>query len=192
MISLIWIFLLTYLLSCYRMINNDINNFGEKKLWKIFLFSYKTIFINVFIVFPVILPIFIRIGDNNPIKILPEIFLNYYVYDFIYYYIHKFIQNYPIHQKRHIIELTCFTTFYASFIDFILLNIIPIYIGLFTMKAQYLTYIYFTIMEVYINVITNSKIGSRANFYIYHIIFCNCNFGINLYSDKYLKTFFPY
>ena len=188
MISIIGIFWLTYLLSCYRMINNDINNFGEKKLWKIFLFSYKSIIINVFIVFPVISPIFIRIGDNNPIKILPEIFVNYYVYDFIYYNIHKFIQNHPIHQKRHNIELTSFTTYYSNPIDFILINIIPIYIGLYIMKAQYFTYIYFIFIETYINVLTNCKLGSRKLFNIYHNIFYDCNYGINMISDVYYNT----
>ena len=35
MISIIGIFWLTYIISCYRMINNDINNFGIGKLKKI-------------------------------------------------------------------------------------------------------------------------------------------------------------
>lgn len=192
MISIIGIFWLTYIISCYRMINNDINNFGRGKLKKIFLNSYINVFINVFIIFPIISPIFIRIGKNNPIKIFPEIFINYFIYEFIYYNIHKNIQNHPIHFKRHNIELASFTCFYASQIDFILLNIFPIYIGLFIINAQYFTYIYFTIMETYISVITNSKVGNRSSFNIYHIVMCNCNFGINLFFDKYIKTYFPY
>jgi len=183
------LFLLTYILSCLRFLGNDINNFGKNELVALFLQSLNTISINLFIVTPISFLFFIS-SEKNIFFVPLEIYINYYIYDFLYYFIHRNIQNNLIHYKRHNCNMVTFNSLYASPLDYFLLNIFSLYFGLIILRAHIFTYIYFTIMETYINVLTNTKMGTKSNFHIYHCIIEEKNFGINLIADKVFNTLF--
>jgi len=191
MIRLYIIFILTYFSSCFRFLYNDINNFGKNEVINIFFISYRKIMVNIFIIQPISMLFLLNYNNINYILILPEIFFNYFIYDFIHHFIHKKIQESSIHQIRHNIQLVTFTSTYAHPLDYFLLNVFPVYIGLFLMKAHIITYYYFTIMETYILVVTNTKMGNRSRFHLNHKIYMDINYGINMQSDIYFHTYFP-
>lgn len=191
MIRLYLFHILIHILSYFRFFKNDINNFGETKLINILKHSIYTISLNIFIIFPIGFYPLLRYNVINPEFIFIEILVNYFIYDFVYYFIHRQIQFSWIHEKRHEIPIVSFSSTYAGIIDYFLLDIFSVYIGLFIMKAHLFTYYFFIGMETYINILTHSKKGHRTQFYLLHRYYWDCNYGINMISDKYLKTFFP-
>ncbi len=191
MIELHIIFLATFVVSCYKLIGNDIDNLGIVKVKILFKNKIGLTLINILLIYPISIYYLVRYGETNYYLVLPEILLNYYIYDFVYYHIHRYIQDFEIHRLRHSTHLASFTTYYCNCLDFFLLNVFPIYIGLFLIKAQRITYIYMTVIETYILVLTNTKRGSKCRFYLYHCFTGDCNYGINLIFDKYYNTLFP-
>ncbi len=179
MIGLYFLFLTTYFMSCLRFFSND---------W----FVYKNVvFRNIFIIYPIAQIFLVNVSPHhNYWLIIPEILINYYIYDFIYYHIHKKIQYHPIHELRHDKHLSAFAAYYSSPIDFILLDIIPMYLGLYLMRANQLTYAYFIFTETHLAVMSHSRRGSRRVFFQNHFYNENCNYGIGLFTDIKYKTYF--
>jgi len=176
------LFLLSYFISSMR--------FSAQTIPNSHLYA-PTIFINLFLILPSFLyflnPPFSKYF--NPIYASLHIFLNYFSYDFLHFSIHRILHLKPIfkyiHKKRHIKDYNCpWLTFYCSPIDFILLDIIPLYSGLIIMNAHKYVYYYFTIIEVYLMGMNMSGKGRRSLFFGMHERLMNCHFGIDLIFDK--------
>ena len=191
------VFLTAYFLASYNSLQNDIKKFRKDNLINLLSATIKQISINIFIVYPGILLVFFNFtiysNEFKFIKFIFDLFFNNYVYDCILYVIHKNIHKYffEIHKKRHDILITAgFTVFYANSIDFILINIIPLYTGLILVNANIYVYYFHIFVDTYLLVYGSSRIGKRASFYDYHNRYFFSNYGIDMFMDKYFETYF--
>lgn len=194
-------FLTSYFISSLKNLKNDRKRLNHNNLIVLFNCTFKQIFFNLFFVFPLFIAFPKMIGISIyreklyfPLFLL-EIIFNYYFQDFLHYHIHllmhknKFLKI--LHKKRHFLhQVAGFTSYYCNPIDFILLDLIPVYFGLFVIKAHIYTYYFYIITETYLTVLYRSGMGKRSAFFDFHNKYLVSNFGTDLFMDKYKETYY--
>ncbi len=186
MLYLFYIF--TYFLTVCRFFNKEIDRIGEDIYFLNLFCIIKQLTINLFIITPITF-YFINYQEENTLFIPIEIILNHYVDDYVHFFLHIYLHKKQIHRKRHSKCLLSFTTFYAHWLDFFLLNLFSPLIGLIIMKAHIYSYYIYMILDCYISIIRNMGIGNHYR--TYHWYYEDCNYGKDLIIDKIYKKDFP-
>ena len=186
-----FVFLFSYFVGIFYRLNKEKNLIGEENLLLLWRKQKKTIVINVGIIAPLFYNIMERyIEYTIPENVYKNLFVfcvNWVIYDFLYYFVHLLLHNkyfYKLHKKSHEIkERVSFSIYYCSSLEFLILELLPLYIGLIFFNANFMIYMYMTIVET----LYRMK-RLRMDVGIFHMKIGNCNFGVDLMMDKWMKT----
>lgn len=190
----LWIlFVSTYFLTSLIYLDKDLKNVGKIYTFTVLKLTFLQLFINIFFIYPLVMLIFENYNIYRTEFYFPlfplEIIINYYFFDIILYYIHKllhkrFFYNF-IHKKRHLFyNTTAFSTYFSNPIDFVLIDILPIFFGLILLNAHYYTYYFFVFTETYLACKNSAGFGKNSTFKKYHMKKQNKYFGINMLMDN--------
>lgn len=188
---LYFIFLFSYFLGGWGKLEKDKKIIGEEYLLKIWKKIKNTIIINVGIIAPIFFYVIDKYIDykipDNVHKELLVFCVNWVVYDFVYYFLHRLMHTkyfYALHKKSHEIkEILSFTIYYCSSIDFLILKLLPLYIGIIIFNGNIIIYVYMTVVETFYRM---KRL--RMDVGIFHMRNRNCNFGVDLFMDKWMNT----